>query len=127
VRPALIDTDIISMFLRGHRNVTGRFEAYLSEYGMIHFSILTYYEIVSGLKGAKRTRSCHSGADGEASSIRRKDLALRRVVSSGFAECTEHGKLMIWLNQIAPFVYANSPTKGTNRIFGTPHPLSVWV
>jgi tRNA(fMet)-specific endonuclease VapC len=50
VRPALIDTDIVSMFLRGHRNVVVRFEAYLSEYGTINFSIITYYEIVSGLK-----------------------------------------------------------------------------
>jgi tRNA(fMet)-specific endonuclease VapC len=50
VRPALIDTDILSMFLRGHRNVSDRFEAYLREYGTINLSIITYYEIVSGLK-----------------------------------------------------------------------------
>jgi tRNA(fMet)-specific endonuclease VapC len=38
------------MFFRGHPNVVDRFEAYLVEHDEINLSILTYYEIVSGLK-----------------------------------------------------------------------------
>ena len=50
MKPALIDTDIISLFLRHHPKVTNCFENYLKEHGKISFSILTYYEILSGLK-----------------------------------------------------------------------------
>lgn len=50
MKPALIDTDILSLFLRNQLNVVKRFEEYLKEYEKINFSILTYYEILSGLK-----------------------------------------------------------------------------
>ena len=50
MKPTLIDTDILSLFLRGHSAVVARFTDYLAEYAVIHFSIVTYYEIVSGLK-----------------------------------------------------------------------------
>jgi len=50
VKPALIDTDVLSMFFRNIPRVTQQFERYLSEYSQINFSILTFYEIVSGLK-----------------------------------------------------------------------------
>jgi len=50
VKPALIDTDIISLFLRNHPQVVLHFEKYLKTYRAINFSIITYYEIMSGLK-----------------------------------------------------------------------------
>ena len=50
MKPALIDTDIISLFLRNHPNVKKRFKYYLSEYKTINFGIVSYYEILSGLK-----------------------------------------------------------------------------
>ena len=50
MRQSLIDTDILSLFLRGHPTVVTRFKAYTTEYKQINLSILTYYEIVSGLK-----------------------------------------------------------------------------
>lgn len=50
MKPALIDTDILSLFFRGQRNVVAHFDAYIAEHGKINFSIITYYEIVSGLK-----------------------------------------------------------------------------
>ncbi len=50
MKPTLIDTDILSLFFRGHPEVTARFQAYTSEHGAINFSIITYYEILSGLK-----------------------------------------------------------------------------
>ncbi len=50
MRPALIDTDILSMFFRNDRSVVACFERYLGEHTKANFSIITYYEIVSGLK-----------------------------------------------------------------------------
>ena len=47
---ALIDTDILSLFLRNHPQVISNFQAYLAEHDTIRFSIITYYEIVSGLR-----------------------------------------------------------------------------
>lgn len=38
------------MFFRGRPQVVARFEAYLDEYDAINLSMITYYEIVSGLK-----------------------------------------------------------------------------
>ena len=50
MKRSLIDTDILSMFFRGDRNVRTNFATYLSEYDEISFSIVSYYEIISGLK-----------------------------------------------------------------------------
>ena len=50
MKPALIDTDILSLFFRDRPAVKSRFKAYLKEYEKINLSIITYYEIVSGLK-----------------------------------------------------------------------------
>ena len=50
MKPALIDTDILSLFFRGQPNVVSWFGQYSSHYNEIAFSILTYYEILSGLK-----------------------------------------------------------------------------
>lgn len=49
MKPTLIDTDILSLFFRGQPNVVAQFQAYLAEYRAINFSIITYYEILSGL------------------------------------------------------------------------------
>ncbi|MBI4596489.1 MAG: type II toxin-antitoxin system VapC family toxin [Candidatus Tectomicrobia bacterium] len=50
MKPVLVDTDILSMFFRNNPNVVAHFKAYLSQDEKINFSILTYYEILSGLK-----------------------------------------------------------------------------
>jgi len=50
VKQALIDTDIISFFLRNQENVVKKFQQYLSEFDRINFGTITYYEILSGLK-----------------------------------------------------------------------------
>lgn len=50
MKKALLDTDILSMFFRGDEKVKENFRQYLEEYDQIAISILTYYEIVSGLK-----------------------------------------------------------------------------
>ncbi|WP_245246127.1 type II toxin-antitoxin system VapC family toxin [Nostoc sp. ATCC 53789] len=50
MKPALIDTDILSLFFRGNTNVVTQFQNYLITYRKINISIITYYEILSGLK-----------------------------------------------------------------------------
>lgn len=50
MKPTLVDTDILAMYLRGTEKLEERFEKYLEEYGKINISIITYYEIVSGLE-----------------------------------------------------------------------------
>ena len=47
---SLIDTDILSLFLRNNQKVVSNVNSYLDSYKQISFSILTYYEILSGLK-----------------------------------------------------------------------------
>ncbi len=50
MKPALIDTNILSFFFRNHSLVVENFQSYLKVHSQINISIITYYEIVSGLK-----------------------------------------------------------------------------
>ena len=50
MKPALIDTDILSHFFRGQSSVVAHFNAYLRVHDHINFSVVSYYEILSGLK-----------------------------------------------------------------------------
>lgn len=49
MKPALVDTDILSEFLRGTPKVVEQTEKYLQTYDAINLSIITYYEILNGL------------------------------------------------------------------------------
>ena len=46
---ALIDTDILSYYFKGDSLVVENFKKYLTEYDIIEISLITYYEIMSGL------------------------------------------------------------------------------
>ncbi|OHD17075.1 MAG: twitching motility protein PilT [Spirochaetes bacterium GWD1_27_9] len=46
----LIDTDILSLFFRNNDNVVQKFKDYITKFKKINISIITYYEILSGLK-----------------------------------------------------------------------------
>lgn len=46
---ALIDTDILSYYFKGDSDVVGNFSKYLDQYDLIEISLVTYYEITSGL------------------------------------------------------------------------------
>ncbi len=56
MKPVLVDTDILSEFLRGTPKVIENIERYLRSYDAINFTIITYYEILNGLlyKDAKK-------------------------------------------------------------------------
>ncbi len=49
MKPSLLDTDILSEFLRGNPKVIIKVDEHLKEYGFISLSIITYYEILNGL------------------------------------------------------------------------------
>lgn len=46
----LMDSDIISYYLRGNKNVVSNLNEYLTFYDIINISIISYYEIISGLE-----------------------------------------------------------------------------
>ncbi|MBI4725901.1 type II toxin-antitoxin system VapC family toxin [candidate division TA06 bacterium] len=50
MKPALVDTDILSLFFRNNHNVVLNFKNYLVRHRKINLSIISYYEILSGLK-----------------------------------------------------------------------------
>lgn len=60
MKPALIDTDILSKFLKGNTKVKEKFKNYLRAYNYINFSIITYYEIISGLKHKDANKQINS-------------------------------------------------------------------
>jgi predicted nucleic acid-binding protein len=45
----MLDTDILSEFLRGNPKVIANVDEYLKEHGFVNLSIITYYEILNGL------------------------------------------------------------------------------
>jgi len=53
---SLIDTDILSYFLKGNNLVARNFELYLKEYPKIIISEITYFEILSGLTFKKANK-----------------------------------------------------------------------
>jgi tRNA(fMet)-specific endonuclease VapC len=90
---ALIDTDILSMFLKGNRKVEQNFKEYLNQYTVINLSIITYYEILSGLE--------HRDAKKQMSSF--MEFASQCNIIPLTSESTE----------ISAKIYANLRKKGT--------------
>jgi len=56
MKQSLLDTDILSEFLRGNPKVIEKVADHLKEFGFVSLSIITYYEILNGLlyKDAKK-------------------------------------------------------------------------
>ena len=56
MKQSILDTDILSEFLRGNTKVLAKVDEHLKEFGFISLSIITYYEILNGLyyKDAKK-------------------------------------------------------------------------
>jgi len=50
VTESLVDTDILSFYFKGDQKVVDKFNEYLREFDVINISIITYYEILGGLK-----------------------------------------------------------------------------
>ncbi|MCU0360988.1 MAG: type II toxin-antitoxin system VapC family toxin [Bacteroidia bacterium] len=60
---ALIDTDILSFYFKGDSNVVSKFKDYLKEFDQINISIITFYEIIGGLKHKKADRQLQEFED----------------------------------------------------------------
>lgn len=56
MKRALIDTDILSYFFKGNSMVLRHFQSYLEIFNSVEISIITYYEITSGLLAKKAIR-----------------------------------------------------------------------
>jgi tRNA(fMet)-specific endonuclease VapC len=56
VTESLVDTDILSFYFKGDSKVIAKFNDYLKEFDVINISIITYYEILGGLKFKKAER-----------------------------------------------------------------------
>lgn len=56
MKPVLVDTDILSYFFKGNPTVADNFSAYLELHSQVNVSIITYYEIISGLEFRKAAK-----------------------------------------------------------------------
>ena len=56
MKSSVLDTDILSEFLRGNPKVIAKVDEHLKNFGFISLSIITYYEMLNGLlyKDAKK-------------------------------------------------------------------------
>ena len=50
MKARLVDTDILSYYMRGHQAVVSRSQEYLKEFGCFNVSSLTVFEILKGLR-----------------------------------------------------------------------------
>ncbi|XOV95331.1 MAG: type II toxin-antitoxin system VapC family toxin [Bacteroidota bacterium] len=53
---SLVDTDILSYFLKGNQKVAKNFQLYLNEYPKITISEITYFEVLAGLTFKKAVK-----------------------------------------------------------------------
>ena len=56
MKPSLLDTDTLSYFMRDIHTVVAKVDQYLSQFGKLDISIVSYYEILRGLIKAGATR-----------------------------------------------------------------------
>lgn len=48
--PSILDTDTVSEYLRRNERVIDKVAQYLREFGRLNMGVITYYEILSGLR-----------------------------------------------------------------------------
>ena len=60
MRESLLDTSILISFLKGEQNVVTKVEDYLERFNRISLSVITYYEILRGLRYLGNERKIHS-------------------------------------------------------------------
>jgi tRNA(fMet)-specific endonuclease VapC len=56
VTESIIDTDILSFYFKGDEKVVAQFSLYLKEFDQVNISIITYYEVIAGLKFKKAAK-----------------------------------------------------------------------
>ena len=66
MKEVIIDTDILSYYFKGDKKVVKSFQSYLLHFNLINISIITYYEIISGLNykdASKQLKDFNNFAD----------------------------------------------------------------
>lgn len=95
MKKALLDTNILSYFLRGEVQVVKKFSEYRQLHSYLTFSILTYYEIKSGLlyKDAKKLLQQFEILANE-SEIFPLDIETANIASVIYTELRQRGLLI---------------------------------
>lgn len=95
MKKAVLDTNIISYFLKGTPNVVDRLNQYSQVYSALTFSLLTYYEIKSGLlyKNASNLLSRFEELASE-SEILPLSVATMEIASRIYADLRQRGLLI---------------------------------
>lgn len=93
MRPVLLDTDIMSLFLRGDDNVVANVEKYLAVFDTLSISAITQYEILSGLyfKDAKKQLAVFQNLLPALEILPLNDLAIE-LASQKYAETRRIGE-----------------------------------
>ncbi|NJO41156.1 MAG: type II toxin-antitoxin system VapC family toxin [Cyanobacteria bacterium CRU_2_1] len=95
MRKAILDTNIISYFLRGNAAVVNKLSQYSQFYTALTFSLLTYYEIKSGLlyKNASNLLTRFEELASE-SEILPLSLTTMNIASDIYADLRQQGLLV---------------------------------
>jgi len=56
MKKSILDTNILTAFLKDNLKVVNKVSGYLDEYGKLTISVITYYEILRGLKEIARKK-----------------------------------------------------------------------
>jgi tRNA(fMet)-specific endonuclease VapC len=65
MKESLIDTDILSYYMRGLQEVVPRVQKYLKQFGHFNVSSLTVFEILKGLRKKRLVEKERIFADGD--------------------------------------------------------------
>ncbi|MBE8539382.1 PIN domain-containing protein [Geoglobus acetivorans] len=95
MKRSLIDTSILIAFLRGEQSVVSKVGGYLEEFDKLSLSIITYYEILRGLKYLGNERKLKEFDElMDESEIITLDRKIIRKGSEIYAELKREGKMI---------------------------------
>ena len=95
MKTALIDTNIVSAFMRGNSQVIRKIEEYLEKHDTLTISIITYYEIMRGIKALSsktKVKAFHEFMS--ACNIEELDLLIAEKAADIYDELRRAGKLV---------------------------------
>jgi tRNA(fMet)-specific endonuclease VapC len=95
MKTALIDTNIVSAFMRGNSQVIRKIEEYLEKHDTLTISIITYYEIMRGIKALSnktKVKAFHEFMS--ACNIEELDFLIAEKAADIYDELRRTGKLV---------------------------------
>lgn len=95
MKVALIDTNIVSAFMRGNPQVIRKTEEYLEKHDTLTISIITYYEILRGMKVLSNETKIKAFQEFMSScNIEEIDLLIAEKAADIYDELRRTGKLV---------------------------------